>query len=67
LFSSHVNNLSKAILALVLIATSCLAQQLSREDQAALAKIDRVVEQQMLAIKSRLFRLPFSAKERSFT
>ena len=52
MFSSHGNNsLQSAKLALVLIATSCLAQQLSREDQVALAKIDRVVEQQMLANK----------------
>ena len=46
-----LTSLSKAILALVLIATSCLAQQLSREDRAALAKIDRVVNDQMLANK----------------
>lgn len=46
-----LTTLSKAILVIVLIATPCLAQQLSREDQAALAKIDRVVDQQMLANK----------------
>ena len=32
-------------------ATPCLAQQLSREDRAAALKIDRVVNQQMLANK----------------
>ena len=41
--------LSNTILAIILITTPCLAQQLSREDRAALAKIDRVVNQQMLA------------------
>jgi CubicO group peptidase (beta-lactamase class C family) len=41
--------LAKAVLAIFLIAAPCLAQQLSREDRAALARIDRVVNQQMLA------------------
>ena len=43
--------LSRAFLAIIFLATPCLAQQLSREDRAAAVKIDRVVNQQMLANK----------------
>jgi CubicO group peptidase (beta-lactamase class C family) len=46
-----LTTLSKAILAIVFIATPCLAQELSREDRAALANIDSVVDQQMRANK----------------
>ena len=40
--------LSSAFLAIIFLAIPCLAQQLSREDRAALLKVDRVVDQQML-------------------
>ena len=43
--------LSRAFLATIFLATPCLAQQLSREDRAAVMKIDRVVNRQMLANK----------------
>ena len=43
--------LGRAFLAIIFLATPCLAQSLSREDRAAADKIDRVVNQQMLANK----------------
>ena len=43
--------LPSAVLALIFLAIPCLAQQLSREDRAALLKVDRVVSDQMLANK----------------
>ena len=41
----------RAFLAIILLAASCLAQQLRREDREAAVKIDRVVNRQMLANK----------------
>jgi CubicO group peptidase (beta-lactamase class C family) len=43
--------LPSAVLALIFLATPCLAQQLSREDRAALLQVDRLVNEQMLANK----------------
>lgn len=43
--------LSRAFLAILFLATPCLAQQLSRTDREAAVNIDHVVNQQMLANK----------------
>jgi CubicO group peptidase (beta-lactamase class C family) len=43
--------LPSAVFALIFLAMPCLAQQLSREDRAALLKVDRLVNEQMLANK----------------
>ncbi|HEY9503246.1 MAG TPA: serine hydrolase domain-containing protein, partial [Pyrinomonadaceae bacterium] len=43
--------LSSTFLAIIFLATPCLAQKISREDREAAAKIDRLVNQQMLANK----------------
>ena len=43
--------LPTALLAIILLATSCFAQQLNQQDRAALQKLDGVVQQQMLANK----------------
>ena len=43
--------LPSTVLALIFVATPCLAQQLTRADRAALLKVDRVVSEQMLANK----------------
>lgn len=40
-----------ALIAIIFLATPCLAQQLSRKDREAEVKIDRVVNRQMLANK----------------
>ena len=43
--------LATTFLAIVLLAVPCAAQQVSREDRAALLEVDRVVNQQMLEKK----------------
>ena len=43
--------LSRALLAIIFLATPCLAQQLSLKDRDAAVKIDRIVNRQMLANK----------------
>ncbi len=43
--------LPSALLAIIFLATPCVAQQLSREDREAAVKIDRIVNRQMLANK----------------
>jgi CubicO group peptidase (beta-lactamase class C family) len=43
--------ISRTLVAIIFVATPCFAQSMSREDRASAVKVDRIVNQQMLANK----------------